>query len=697
MFDVKNVEIEWAGRKLKLETGKIARQADSTVIATYGGTTVMCNVVAAKEANPDMDFFPLTVNYQEKYYSVGKIPGGFFKREARPTEKETLVSRLIDRPVRPLFHKDFKNETQVTCTVLSHDQENDSDVVAMVAASAALTLSGLPFLGPLGAIKIGFIDDEFVVNPIKTQLSNSKLELVLAGTKEGVLMIESEAHELSEKQMLDAVVLGQENYKTVIEAIISLAKKAAKEPWELKEKDEEIKNLPSKINEDFGKDFIEAYKITEKQKRSEKLSSLRNEISEKFVSETLSPVLVSDAIKNVEKDIVRGELINTGNRIDGRDTKTVRPIVCETGVLERTHGSALFTRGETQALVVSTLGTGQDEQRIDAIDGEYTENFMLHYNFPPYSVGEVGRIGSTSRREIGHGKLAWRAIHPMLPSKEKFPYTYRVVSEITESNGSSSMATVCGTSMSLMDAGVPLERPVAGIAMGLIKENDKYVILSDILGDEDHLGDMDFKVAGTSEGITSLQMDIKITSITAEIMEEALAQAKDGRFHILGEMAKAIDKPNQSISQYAPTITNLQINKDKIREVIGKGGAVIREISETTGAKIEINDEGLVSIAAVDQKSGNDALEWIKGIVEEPEIGKIYDGKVIKIMDFGAFVNFMGSTDGLVHISQLKNERVEKVEDVISEGDIVKVKVLDIDSRGKIKLSMKAVDAEENA
>ena len=697
MFDVKNVEIEWAGRTLKLETGKIARQADSTVIATYGGTTVMCNVVAAKEANPDMDFFPLTVNYQEKYYSVGKIPGGFFKREARPTEKETLVSRLIDRPVRPLFHKDFKNETQVTCTVLSHDQENDSDVVAMVAASAALTLSGLPFLGPLGAIKIGFIDDEFVVNPSKSQLSNSKLELVLAGTKEGVLMIESEAHELSEKQMLDAVVLGQENYKTVIEAIISLAKKAAKEPWELKEKDEEIKTLPSKINDEFGKEFIGAYKITEKQKRSEKLSSLRNEISEKFVSETLSPVLVSDAIKNVEKDIVRGELINTGNRIDGRDTKTVRPIVCETGVLERTHGSALFTRGETQALVVSTLGTGQDEQRIDAIDGEYTENFMLHYNFPPYSVGEVGRIGSTSRREIGHGKLAWRAIHPMLPSKEKFPYTYRVVSEITESNGSSSMATVCGTSMSLMDAGVPLERPVAGIAMGLIKENDKYVILSDILGDEDHLGDMDFKVAGTSEGITSLQMDIKITSITAEIMEEALAQAKDGRFHILGEMAKAIDKPNQSISQYAPTITNLQINKDKIREVIGKGGAVIREISETTGAKIEINDEGLVSIAAVDQKSGNDALEWIKGIVEEPEIGKIYDGKVIKIMDFGAFVNFMGSTDGLVHISQLKNERVEKVEDVISEGDIVKVKVLDIDSRGKIKLSMKAVDAEENA
>ncbi len=695
MFNEKKVEIEWAGKKLKLETGKIARQADSSVIATYGGTTVMANVVAAKEANPDLDFFPLTVNYQEKYYSVGKIPGVFFKREARPTEKETLVCRLIDRPVRPLFHKDFKNETQVTCTVISHDQENDSDVIAMVAASAALTLSGLPFLGPLGAVKIGFVDNEFVINPTKEQLNSSKLELVVAGTKEGVLMIESEAHELSEKQMLDAVVLGQESYKSVIDSIISLAKKAAKEPWVVKEKDEELKNLPIKINDEYGKQFIEAYKITEKQSRSDKLSLIRSEISEKFISETLSSVLVSDAIKNVEKDIVRGELINTGNRIDGRDTKTVRPIICETGILERTHGSALFTRGETQALVVSTLGTGQDEQRIDAIDGEYTENFMLHYNFPPYSVGEVGRVGSTSRREVGHGKLAWRAIHPMLPSKEKFPYTYRVVSEITESNGSSSMATVCGTSMSLMDAGVPLERPVAGIAMGLIKEKDKYVILSDILGDEDHLGDMDFKVAGTSEGITSLQMDIKITSITAEIMKEALAQAKEGRFHILDEMAKAIDKPNKTISKYAPTITNLQINKDKIREVIGKGGAVIREISEKTGAKIEINDEGLVSIAAVDQKSGTAALEWIKGIVEEPEIGKIYEGKVIKIMDFGAFVNFMGSTDGLVHISQLKKERVEKVEDVVSEGDMVKVKVLDIDSRGKIKLSMKAVDSEE--
>ena len=695
MFDVKKIEIELAGRKLKLETGKIARQADSSVVATYGGTTVMANVVAAKEAKPDIDFFPLTVNYQEKYYSVGKIPGGFFKREARPTEKETLVCRLIDRPVRPLFHKDFKNETQVTCTVLSHDQENDSDVVAMIAASAALTLSGLPFLGPLGAIKIGYVDNDFVVNPTKDQLSESKLELIVAGTKEGVLMIESEAHELSEQQMLDAVVLGQESYKLVIEAIISLAKKGAKEPWTVNKKNDELKNLPVKISEEYKDKFIETYKVIEKQSRSEKLNIIRSEIVEKFTSESISAVFLSDAIKSVEKDIVRGELLNTGNRIDGRDTKTVRPIICETGILERTHGSALFTRGETQALVVSTLGTGQDEQRIDAIDGEYTENFMLHYNFPPYSVGEVGRVGSTSRREIGHGKLAWRAIHPMLPSKDKFPYTYRVVSEITESNGSSSMATVCGTSMSLMDAGVPIERPVAGIAMGLIKENDKYVVLSDILGDEDHLGDMDFKVAGTSEGITSLQMDIKITSITAEIMKEALAQAKEGRFHILSEMAKAIEKPNKSISEYAPTITNLQINKDKIREVIGKGGAVIREISETTGAKIEINDEGLVSIAAVDQKSGASALQWIKDIVEEPEIGKIYEGKVIKIMDFGAFVNFMGSTDGLVHISQLKNERVEKVEDVVKEGDMVKVKVLDIDSRGKIKLSMKAVDSEK--
>tara|TARA_B100001123_G_scaffold421327_1_gene528791 strand:- start:718 stop:2682 length:1965 start_codon:yes stop_codon:yes gene_type:complete len=653
----------------------------------------MANVVAAKQAKPDIDFFPLTVNYQEKFYSVGKIPGGFFKREARPTEKETLICRLIDRPIRPLFHKDFKNETQVTCTVLSHDTSNDSDIVAMISASAAITLSGLPFMGPLGAAKIGLIDDKLIVNPSIEEIKNSHLDLVVAGTSKGVLMVESEAHQLSEEKMLEAVVLGQESYKPVIEAIISLAKKAAKDPWDLPENDKEIKELPGKIAEDYKDKFILAYKIQEKQSRSENLNTLRKEIEEKFITETLSSVIVADAIKSIEKDIVRSELLKTGNRIDGRDTKTVRPIICETGILERTHGSALFTRGETQALVVTTLGTGLDEQRIDAIEGEYKENFMLHYNFPPYSVGEVGRAGSTSRREIGHGKLAWRAIHPMLPSPEKFPYTYRVVSEITESNGSSSMATVCGTSMSMMDAGVPLEKAIAGIAMGLIKEDSNYVILSDILGDEDHLGDMDFKVAGTKDGITSLQMDIKITSITSDIMKEALTQAKDGRLHILSEMAKAINSPKKSISSYAPTITTLQVHKDKIREVIGKGGAVIREITEKTGAKIEINDEGLVSIAAVDGDSGKAAIDWINGIVEEPEIGKIYEGKVVKIMDFGAFVNFMGSRDGLVHISQLKKERVEKVEDVVKEGDMVKVKVLDVDSRGKVKLSMKEVES----
>ena len=694
MFNINKIEINWAGKKLTLETGKIGRQADASVVATYGGTTVMANVVAAKTAKPDMDFFPLTVNYQEKFYAVGKIPGGFFKREARPTEKETLICRLIDRPIRPLFHKDFKNETQVMCTVLSHDQENDSDIVAMIATSAAITLSGLPFMGPLGAAKIAMINDKLVANPTLSEMKDSNLELVVAGTSQGVLMVESEAQQLSEEQMLEAVVMGQETYKEVIDAIINLARKAAKEPWNIPEKDEEIKNLPSEIEKNYKDKFIEAYKIQEKQKRSELLNETRTEISEKYVSEALSTVIVGDVTKSIEKDIVRSELLKTGNRIDGRDTKTVRPIECEVGVLERTHGSALFTRGETQALVVTTLGTGLDEQRIDAIEGEFRENFMLHYNFPPYSVGEVGRAGFTSRREIGHGKLAWRAIHPMLPSAEKFPYTYRVVSEITESNGSSSMATVCGTSLSMMDAGVPIEKPIAGIAMGLIKEDSNYVILSDILGDEDHLGDMDFKVAGTKDGITSLQMDIKITSITSDIMKEALVQAKEGRLHILGEMAKAIDKSRDSISDYAPTITTIQVHKDKIREVIGKGGAVIREITEKTGAKIEINDAGLVSIAAVDGESGQAAIDWINSIVEEPEIGKIYEGKVVKLMDFGAFVNFMGSRDGLVHISQLKNERVEKVSDVVKEGDVVKVKVLDIDGRGKVKLSMKEAETE---
>jgi len=694
MFNINKIEINWAGKKLTLETGKIGRQADASVVATYGGTTVMANVVAEKTAKPDMDFFPLTVNYQEKFYAVGKIPGGFFKREARPTEKETLICRLIDRPIRPLFHKDFKNETQVMCTVLSHDQENDSDIVAMIATSAAITLSGLPFMGPLGAAKIAMINDKLVANPTLSEMKGSNLELVVAGTSQGVLMVESEAQQLSEEKMLEAVVMGQETYKEVIDAIINLARKAAKEPWNIPEKDEEIKNLPSAIEKDYKDKFIEAYKIQEKQKRSELLNETRTEISEKYVSEALSTVIVGDVTKSIEKDIVRSELLKTGNRIDGRDTKTVRPIECEVGVLERTHGSALFTRGETQALVVTTLGTGLDEQRIDAIEGEFRENFMLHYNFPPYSVGEVGRAGFTSRREIGHGKLAWRAIHPMLPSPEKFPYTYRIVSEITESNGSSSMATVCGASLSMMDAGVPIEKPIAGIAMGLIKEDSNYVILSDILGDEDHLGDMDFKVAGTKDGITSLQMDIKITSITSDIMKEALVQAKEGRLHILGEMAKAIDKSRDSISDYAPTITTIQVHKDKIREVIGKGGAVIREITEKTGAKIEINDVGLVSIAAVDGESGQAAIDWINSIVEEPEIGKIYEGKVVKLMDFGAFVNFMGSRDGLVHISQLKNERVEKVSDVVKEGDVVKVKVLDIDGRGKVKLSMKEVETE---
>ena len=692
MFVVNKKEIEWCGKKLIIETGKVGRQADASVVVSYEGTTVMANVCGNKTANPDVDFFPLTVNYQEKFYSVGKIPGGFFKREGRPTEKETLVSRLIDRPIRPLFHKDFKNETQVTCTVLSHDQENDSDIVALIAASAALTISGLPFMGPIGAAKIGMKDEKLIVNPTISELKESKLELVVAGTKQGVLMVESEASELSEDKMLEAVILGQESYKQVIEAIIELAKKAAKDPWEVPQEKKELQDLFMKIKTEFNNKFFDAYKIQEKQKRVGELDKIRSLILENYVSEEISSIIVSDLTKSLEKEIVRGELIKTGIRIDGRDTKTIRPISCEVGVLPRTHGSSLFTRGETQALVVTTLGTGLDEQRIDAIEGEYKENFMLHYNFPPYSVGEVGRVGSTSRREIGHGKLAWRAIHPMLPSNEKFPYTFRVVSEITESNGSSSMATVCGTSLSLMDAGVPIKKPIAGIAMGLIKEDKNYTILSDILGDEDHLGDMDFKVAGTEDGITSLQMDIKITSITSDIMKEALEQAKDGRIHILKEMSKALDKPRDHISDYAPTITTMQVHKDKIREVIGKGGSVIREITEKTGAKIEINDEGIVSIAAVDGEAGKAAIDWINGIVEEPEIGKIYEGKVVKLMDFGAFVNFMGSRDGLVHISQLKEERVEKVSDVVSEGDVVKVKVLDIDPRGKVKLSMKEAE-----
>ena len=692
MFEVYKKEIEWCGKKLTIETGKIARQAEASVVVSLEGTTVMANVTASSLVNPEVDFFPLTVNYQEKFYSVGKIPGGFFKREGRPTEKETLICRLIDRPIRPLFHEDFRNETQLVCTVLSHDQENDSDIVAMIAASAALTLSGLPFLGPIGASKIGIVDEKLIVNPTISQIKDSDLDLVVAGTKQGVLMVESEAHQLSEEKMLEAVILGQESYNIIIDTIVELAKEAAKEPWTIPPKDEKINTLSSEISSEFKEEISKAYKIQEKQKRSETLNNIRGLITDKYLSEDINLTKINEITKKIEKKIVRDELLKNGKRIDGRDTKKIRPINCEVGILQRTHGSALFTRGETQALVVTTLGTTLDEQRIDAIEGDYKENFMLHYNFPPYSVGEVGRIGSTSRREVGHGKLAWRAIHPMLPSREKFPYTFRIVSEITESNGSSSMATVCGTSLSMMDAGVPLDKPVAGIAMGLIKEEKKYVILSDILGDEDHLGDMDFKVAGTKDGITSLQMDIKITSITPSIMEEALSQAREGRIHILDEMNKALEKSRENISVHAPKITTIKVDKDKIKDVIGKGGAVIREITEKTGAKIEINDEGIVNVAAVNGESAEAAINWINGIVAEPEIGKTYTGVVVKLMEFGAFVNFMGPKDGLVHISKLKKERVEKVSDVVSEGDEVKVKVLDIDGRGKIKLSM--VDAE---
>ncbi len=687
MFDVKKVELEWAGKNLIIETGKIARQADASVLVTYGGTTVMANVVAAKQAKPDIDFFPLTVNYQEKFYSVGKIPGGFFKREARPTEKETLICRLIDRPVRPLFHKDFKNETQITCTVLSHDVANDSDIVAIIATSAALTLSGLPFMGPLGAAKIGRIDDEFIINPTIEEIKKSDLDLVVAGTSKGVLMVESEANQLSEEKMLEAVVLGQDAYSKVIEAIISLAKQAAKNPWILPEKDEEIKNLPNIIAKDYKEEFQKAYKIQEKQSRSEKLNSLRVEIEEKFVTENLTSVIVADVVKSIEKDIVRGELLNTGNRIDGRDTKTIRPIVCETGILERTHGSALFTRGETQAIVTTTLGTSDDEQRIESLEGLKRQRFMLHYNFPPFSVGETGRIG-TGRREVGHGKLAWRALNSSLPKKENFPYTLRIVSEITESNGSSSMATVCGSSLALMDAAVPIAQPVAGIAMGLIKEKENFSILSDILGDEDHLGDMDFKVAGTKDGITSLQMDIKITGITFEIMEKALAQAKEGRVHILNEMNKTIKTSRKEVGKHTPKMEKIKVDKKDIATVIGKGGATIREIVEKSGAKVDVNDTGEVTIAAANEETRKIAVQMINDLVAKPEMGKTYKGKVVKIMEFGAFVNFLGKQDGLVHISQLAAKRVQKVTDVVKEGDEVSVKVIGFD-RGKVKLSIK--------
>ncbi len=692
MFDVVRKEIEWGGRPLIFETGRVARQADGAVLVTYGETSALCTVVGAKEQRAGLDFFPLTVNYQEKTFAAGKIPGGFFKREGRATEKETLTSRLIDRPVRPLFHPSFRCETQIITTVISHDLENDPDIVALVGASAALTISGLPFMGPIAGARVGYIEGEYVLNPIAEQMADSQLDLVVAGTREGVLMVESEANELSEEIMLGAVMFGHEAYQDVINAIIELAEQAAKEPRPIEDTPQEVIDLAQKVQELGEAGLREAYKETVKQVRQEKISEAKKSVIEQLSEE--EEKIVSSPLKNLEKDIVRRDILDTGKRIDGRDTTTVRPIDCLVSMLPRSHGSAVFTRGETQAMVVTTLGTGQDEQIIDALEGEYREHFMLHYNFPPYSVGEAGRMFGPGRREIGHGKLAWRAIRPLLPPKEEFPYTIRVVSEITESNGSSSMATVCGSSLSMMDAGVPLKAPVAGIAMGLIKEDDGYAVLSDILGDEDHLGDMDFKVAGTETGITSLQMDIKITSITEEIMQIALGQARDGRLHILGEMSKALTESRGELSAHAPRITTMNVPADKIREVIGTGGKVIREICEETGCKIDINDEGLIKIASADGDAAQRAMDWIKDIVAEAEVGAIYTGKVVKVMDFGAFVNFLGPKDGLVHISEILNERVAQVTDVVNEGDEVKVKVIGLDDRGKVKLSMRLVDQE---
>jgi polyribonucleotide nucleotidyltransferase len=694
MFKIYRKEIDWGGRKLVLETGRVARQADGAVLATYGDTVVLCAAVGQRQVKPGVDFFPLTVNYQEKTFAAGKIPGGFFKREGRPSEKEVLTSRLIDRPIRPLFAGGYRNETQVVCTTLSHDLENDPDIVAMVGASAALTISGIPFLGPIAAARVGYIDGQYVLNPRLDQLPSSALDLIVAGTAEGVLMVESEAKELSEKVMLDAVTFGFEGFQPVIRAIIELAEQCANEPWPLPEKATAEAEAAKRLAALAADRVREAYRETGKQARTERLAALRAEAGEALVAEGYDADLVGKLFKALESDVVRGNILKTGVRIDGRDTKTVRPIDCQVSVLPRAHGSALFTRGETQALVVATLGTGEDEQIIDALEGEFRETFLLHYNFPPYATGETKRMGSPGRREIGHGKLAWRAIRPLLPAKEDFPYTIRVVSEITESNGSSSMATVCGSSLSLMDAGVPMRRPVAGIAMGLIKEDSGFAVLSDILGDEDHLGDMDFKVAGTTEGVTSLQMDIKITSITPEIMKIALDQARDGRLHILDEMSRALDHSREAVSKNAPRITVITIPKDKIREVIGSGGKVIREICEVTGAKVDIEDDGTIKVAAVDASASQAAIDWIRGIVAEPEIGAIYTGKVVKIMEFGAFVNFLGSRDGLVHISELAPRRVGQVSDVVKVGDMVRVKCIGMDDRGKVKLSMKAVDQQ---
>jgi len=697
MFNIHREELDWGGRKLVLETGKIARQADGAVFATYGESTVIATVVSAKEPKPGIDFLPLTCNYQEKTYAAGRIPGGYFKREGRPTEKETLVSRLIDRPIRPLFVEGWRCDTQVIVTTLSHDLENDPDILAMVAASAALTLSGVPFMGPIGAARVGFINNEYVLNPQIDEMAESKLDLVVAGTPDAVLMVESEAKELPENVMLGAVMFGHKHFQPVIDAIIRLAEKAAKEPREFKAADHAA--LEKEMLGVIEQDLRAAYGIPDKMARHKAVDAAKSKVKAHFLPEGVEnppydKESVSRVFKELEAKIVRWNILDTGKRIDGRDVKTVRPIVSEVGVLPRAHGSALFTRGETQALVVATLGTGEDEQYVDALTGTYKETFLLHYNFPPFSVGETGRLGSPGRREIGHGKLAWRAIRPMLPPHHEFPYTLRVVSEITESNGSSSMATVCGTSLALMDAGVPLKAPTAGIAMGLILEDKRYAVLSDILGDEDHLGDMDFKVAGTEKGVTSLQMDIKIAGITEEIMRVALTQAKDGRLHILHEMAKAITTARAELGEHAPRIEVFSIPTDKIREVIGSGGKVIREIVEKTGAKIDISDDGTVKVASANGESIRAAINWIKSIASDPEVGHIYEGTVVKVMDFGAFVNFFGSRDGLVHISQLAPRRVQKVTDVVKEGDKVKVKLLGFDDRGKVRLSMKIVDQQ---
>lgn len=686
MFKIVKKEIIWGGKKLSIETGKIARQADGAVILTSGDTVILATVVGAKKANPETDFFPLTVNYQEKYYASGKIPGGYFKREARPTESETLISRLIDRPIRPLFPEGFRNEVQVLPTVLSYEKDNDPEILSLIAASAALSISGIPFMGPVAASKVGYINGGFVLNPTKEQLKDSQLELIVAGTKDAVLMVESEASGLTEKIMLDAVKFGHEQFGPVIKMINEFSSECSKEKWIVEEKD--LNEVKSNLLKNVKNDLVVAFSEADKKKRGELINLAKEKSLALYKdSEQFTEMDVESQFKNIEKEIVRTKILKEKKRIDGRGLADIRPIKCEVGILPRAHGSALFTRGETQAIVVTTLGTSEDEQRIESLDGLQRSRFMLHYNFPPFSVGEVGRIG-TGRREIGHGKLAWRAVNSILPKKEEFPYTFRLVSEITESNGSSSMATVCGSSLALMDAGVPIKKPVAGIAMGLIKEGADYSVLSDILGDEDHLGDMDFKVAGTEDGITSLQMDIKITGITFEIMEKALSQAKDGRIHILGEMNKALKVSRKDLSKHTPKMEKVTVDKKDIAAIIGKGGVTIREIVELSGAKVDISDDGIVTIAAPDEISRNKALEMVKSIIAKAEVGKIYTGKVVKIMEFGAFVNFLGKQDGLVHISELAVKRVEKVSDVVKEGDEVKVKVLGFD-KGKVKLSIK--------